>query len=394
MINIIDRHYEARIHPLLRLGFRPFFLLGALYAVIALGIWLWAFRYGQPGWLSAPALWWHAHEMLFGFAMAIVVGFLLTAVQNWTGIQGTREKRLLLLIILWCLPRILFWLPVPLGVIATLETIFLAFACWEIGYRVIRAKRWQNLLFMPMLLIAMLMNLASYASVLKLWNIPALVIWQAVLWWFILLISIMAGRVVPFFTARKLNCDKPQPILWLELTANLSLLCLLVLCFFPNLSQPSNQPLMLIAGLTQLIRLLRWQGYRTVNEPLLWSLHLFYLCIPLGLIINGLNHTPWTQHTMLHMFAVGGLGGMILAMTPRVSMGHTGRNIYQGPCFWPAFVLLITATLIRTIGVILFPTHLHILITLAGIGWMMSFALFVIIFGPILIKPRADGQPG
>ncbi|MBU2706654.1 NnrS family protein [Zooshikella marina] len=394
MINIIDRQYEARIHPLLRLGFRPFFLFGALYAVIALGIWLWSFRYGQPTWLTAPALWWHAHEMFFGFAMAIVVGFLLTAVQNWTGIQGTKEKRLLLIITLWLIPRLLFWLPVPLWVVAVLETLFITFACWEVGYRVVNAKRWQNLLFLPMLFIAILANLASYASVLRIWDIPVLAIWQAVLWWFILLISIMAGRVVPFFTARKLNCDKPQPILWLELIANLSLLCLLVLCFFPNLNQLFYKSLLLIAGLSQLIRMIRWLGYRTFKEPLLWSLHLFYLCIPLGLLVSGLTHNPWIQHTMLHIFAIGGLGGMILAMIPRVSMGHTGRNIYQGPCFWPAFVSLIAAVFIRTVGVILFPTQLQSLVLLAGIFWMISFTLFAIVFGPMLIKPRADGQPG
>lgn len=134
MINIIDKRVEERIPAVLRLGFRPFFLLGSVYAVVAMVAWVWMFQTGQPPRLQAPALWWHVHEMLFGFAMAIVAGFLLTAVQNWTGITGTKSYRLALIVALWLMVRILFWLPVPLWLTSSIEALFLLAWPMKWGY--------------------------------------------------------------------------------------------------------------------------------------------------------------------------------------------------------------------------------------------------------------------
>lgn len=109
MLNITDKSVEDAIPAYLRLGFRPFFFLGSIYAVLAIVLWVYMFQNGQPEILQVPALWWHVHEMLFGFAMAIVVGFVLTAVQTWTGVNGTKHYRLAALVGLWLAPRILFW---------------------------------------------------------------------------------------------------------------------------------------------------------------------------------------------------------------------------------------------------------------------------------------------
>ncbi|GHY90212.1 hypothetical protein VCSRO121_1379 [Vibrio cholerae] len=147
MINIIDKRVEERIPAVLRLGFRPFFLLGSVYAVVAIVAWVWMFQTGQPPHLQVPALWWHVHEMLFGFAMAIVAGFLLTAVQNWTGITGTKSHRLAGIVALWLMVRILFWLPVPLWLTSSIEALFLLAVAYEVGLRVLKAKGWRNLFF-------------------------------------------------------------------------------------------------------------------------------------------------------------------------------------------------------------------------------------------------------
>lgn len=149
MLNIVDKRVEERIPAWLRLGFRPFFLLGSVYAVIAVVVWVWMFQHGQSDALRVPALWWHVHEMLFGFAMAIVAGFLLTAVQNWTGIPGTKSTRLALLVALWLLVRVLFWTPVPLWLTSSIEALFLVLTAYEIGIRVVKAKGWRNLFFCP-----------------------------------------------------------------------------------------------------------------------------------------------------------------------------------------------------------------------------------------------------
>ncbi len=123
------------------------------------------FQTGQPPHLQVPALWWHVHEMLFGFAMAIVAGFLLTAVQNWTGITGTKSYRLAGIVALWLMVRILFWLPVPLWLTSSIEALFLLAVAYEVGLRVVKAKGWRNLFFIPLFLLAIAANFASYATI-------------------------------------------------------------------------------------------------------------------------------------------------------------------------------------------------------------------------------------
>ncbi|MEZ9852359.1 NnrS family protein, partial [Vibrio breoganii] len=238
MLNITDKAKEEAITPLLRLGFRPFFLLGALYAFIAVPVWIYAFQNGQPEALGAPALWWHAHEMLFGFAMAIVAGFVLTAVQNWTGVNGTKGTRLGLIVALWLAPRILFWTPAPFWLISVVESLFLLAVAYEVGTRVFKSKGWRNLFFVPLFALAIFANFASYATITGVAPFTSSAVWQAMLWWFMLLLSVMGGRVIPFFTSRKFNFDKPQPVLWLEVAGNLPLVLLFILSFFPlTLSQ-------------------------------------------------------------------------------------------------------------------------------------------------------------
>ena len=140
MINITDNAKEQAIIPILRLAFRPFFLLGSGYAIVAISIWVWMFNVGQPSLLQVPAIWWHVHEMLFGFSMAIVVGFVLTAIQNWTGVPGTKGYRLGLMVALWLLARLLFWIPVSTWVICFIESLFLLYVAYEIGYRIVITK--------------------------------------------------------------------------------------------------------------------------------------------------------------------------------------------------------------------------------------------------------------
>lgn len=394
MLNITDKKVEEAIPPLLRLGFRPFFLFGSLYAVIAIVVWVWMFQTGQPSILKVPALWWHVHEMLFGFAMAIVVGFVLTAVQNWTGINGTKQARLGLLVVLWFLPRILFWTPAPLWLISSIEALFLAFTAFEVGTRVIKAKGWRNLFFIPLFILAIIANFASYATIKGMPPFPASAVWQAMLWWFTLLLSVMGSRVIPFFTARRFNFEKPQPLMVLEWGANLPLVGLFVLSFFPMTFEQLGQPLMLASGIAHLIRVIRWQPWRTLSEPLVWSLHAAYLCIPISLLLRGAIDNPFASHNMIHLFAIGALGGLILAMIARVTMGHTGRAIYQGPNMALAFSALILAALIRGLGVAFMLEHLMMWVNMSATLWVFAFGMYLWRFGYMLMMPRADGHPG
>ncbi|WP_367987168.1 NnrS family protein [Vibrio sp. NTOU-M3] len=394
MLNITDKKVEEAIPACLRLGFRPFFLLGSIYAVLAIAVWVWMFQKGQPSILSVPALWWHVHEMLFGFAMAIVVGFVLTAVQNWTGINGTKHYRLGLLVALWIAPRVMFWTPAPLWLISSVEALFLLVAAYEIGWRVVQAKGWRNLFFVPLFLLAIAANFASYATIKGMPPFTASAVWSAMLWWFTLLLSVMGARVIPFFTARRFNFEKPQPLLWLEWLANVPVVCLFLMSFFPVTMMEVGQPLMLIAGLAHLAKLLRWQPWKTWKEPLVWSLHLAYFFIPASLLLRGILNNPFAAHNMLHLFAIGALGGLILAMIARVTMGHTGRAIYQGPSMSLAFVVIGLAAIIRGIGVAFFPAQLMTLVNISALLWCVGFTLFIVKFGLMLVTPRVDGHPG
>ena len=394
MLNITDKSVEDAIPAYLRLGFRPFFFLGSLYAVIAIVAWVIMFQNGQPEMLKVPALWWHVHEMLFGFSMAIVVGFVLTAVQTWTGVNGTKHYRLAVLVGLWLAPRILFWTPAPLWLISSVEALFLIFAAYEIGFRVVKSKGWKNLFFIPLFILAIVANFASYATIKGMPPFPSSAVWQAMLWWFTLLLSVMGGRVIPFFTARRFDFEKAQPLVWLEWLANLPLVGLFVLSFFPLTFAQVGNELMVFAGVTQLVRFIRWKPWTTLSEPLVWSLHAAYLCIPLSLLLRGLLDNPFASHNMLHLFAIGGLSGLILAMITRVTMGHTGRAIYKGPSMALAFSAIFVAALVRGLGVTFFPAYLFEMVNLSAGLWTLAFGLFIWKFGMMLLTPRVDGHPG
>ncbi|CAH0525032.1 NnrS family protein [Vibrio hippocampi] len=394
MINITDNKVEQAIPPWLRLGFRPFFLLGAIYAIVSIAVWAYLFQRGQPEALQVPSLWWHGHEMLFGFAMAIVAGFVLTAVQNWTGQAGTKHHRLFALVLLWLIPRVLFWLPIPIWVAALVETLFLVALAYEVGSRVVKAKGWRNLFFVPLFLAAMIANALSYTALTGIIAVSASAIWQAMLWWFALLLSVMGGRVIPFFSAKRFNFTKPQPLKWLEWAANLPLMALFLLSFSHVWMTKYGSTLMLVAGVFQLWRWCRWLPWKTISEPLVWSLMLSYVCLPLSLLARGLVDDALASHTLLHLFAVGALGGLILAMISRVTMGHTGRAIYEGPNMSLAFIAIILAAVVRGFAAVFWPQHLFILIDISATLWVFAFAMFCLKFGYMLVSPRVDGHPG
>lgn len=394
MINITDKRVEERIPAILRLSFRPFFLLGSIYAVITVLLWAWMFQKGQPAALAVPALWWHAHEMLFGFAMAIVAGFALTAVQNWSGIPGTKSGRLAVLVVLWLVVRILLWTPVPLWVTSSLEALFLAFMGFEIGLRVFKSKGWRNLFFIPLFLLAIAANFASYATIKGMPPFSSLAVWEAMLWWFTLLLSVMGNRVIPFFTALRFKFEKPVPLKWLDLLCDAPLVALFILSFFPATMAEIGRVFMVIAALAQFGRWIRWQPWRSLSEPLVWSLHTAYICIPLALLLRAGFGSGFIEHNLLHLFAIGALSGLILAMISRVTMGHTGRPIYQGPNMSVAFAAIFLAAITRGVGVAFFPQHLFILIDISAALWGLAFMLYVIRFGYMLLQPRVDGNPG
>lgn len=398
MHQILDSRKEERIVPLFRLGFRPFFLFGALFSALAMLGWL-----GQlNGWFALPGIsnpiWWHAHEMLFGFGAAIVAGFLLTAVQNWTAHPGVRGWPLALVVGLWAIPRgLLPWFGESNVTLMVMDLAWLPLCTWFLARPIIVTRQWRNLFFVPLLLVLTLLNTACWRWHAE-WPLVEHILLATVLL-FTTLIAVMGGRVIPFFTARATGAEKALPLPWLERIALASLwLILLLWLVLPTQWVIGIQmfPLYIVAAGAHLYRQLRWRPGITVAHPLLWSLHLAYLFIPLGLIALAARTAGWPIALSLasHLFSAGSMGAMILGMIARVSLGHSGRALQIGRRITAAFVLVILSALLRVLLPLCWPDLTLTGWNLSGWSWVAAYGLFVWVYTPILTSPRADGRPG
>ncbi|NRA72572.1 MAG: NnrS family protein [Gammaproteobacteria bacterium] len=401
MIQITDNAQEQRIVPLFRLGFRPFFLFASLFSIFAIGLWIGSlsglFQFSPYG----NALWWHGHEMLFGFAFAVIVGFLLTAIQNWTGLPGLKSWPLFILFTSWLIPRLLlltnitpsYWI-LALDILTPLLT---AYFLWR---SVAHAKQWRNLFFVPVMLLFALSNALMHVSLIE--KIPELSTQSifTMVMLVTLIMCVMGGRVIPFFTARGTNTEKSEPIVALEWLSLLPLWLYIILSIintFFTIPTTVLAILLLIAGFANLIRFIRWRPWVTLKVPLVWSLHGAFAFIPVGLITFGVSLlAPQLIQTLtaIHFLTAGAMGSLILAMMARVSLGHTGRPLKIKPVIKFAFFFILLAGTIRTILPILMPQFLFFSYQVSGLLWMLSYAIFVWVYGPILSQSRIDGRPG
>ncbi|WP_394129642.1 NnrS family protein [Shewanella maritima] len=403
MLNIDDPKLVETTPALFRLGFRPFFLGGAILATVFIPLWLLTWYLPQFSifstgfWASVLPLWWHPHEMLFGFALAIVCGFLLTAVQTWTNQPTVKGASLAVIFGCWLTARLLLLLPfeIPIILAAIFDSLFLglsAAALWRCIYPV---KQWRNIGFPIMLMVAMLVNLLSYYALYQRDFVLATQIWQAMIWWVALVITIVGGRVIPFFTAMRIKAAKPDPIVWLDWSIILLMITLFIQALTHVLPKGIEQFILAAAGTLQLVRFARWQGHKTLKERMLWSLHISYLALPLTLLALAWHiNNEHAYRTLLHLFAIAGLASLCLSMMSRVSLGHTSRNIYQGPNMTLAFLCLPIAGLLRAVMPLWMQEYSQFWLWSASAFWAVGFGMFVWFYLPILSRPRIDGRPG
>ncbi|AXM94473.1 NnrS family protein [Pseudomonas plecoglossicida] len=395
-MQILDKRKAMNTPPLLRLGFRPFFLLGSLLAALAIPLWITAFQglhaLQQPmgGWLA-----WHRHELVFGFAGAIIVGFLLTAVQTWTGRPSLSGKPLALLVAMWVLSRLAWWLGSPaLLVVANLAflvaaTLVMARLLWAVRQR----RNYPVVAVLALFTLADLLALVGVAHGQDGWQRQG--VWAAV-WLVAAMMGLIGGRVIPFFTQRGLGrTAMVQPWPWLD-WALLGLTALLAVLHAAGVGLVAQAWLALPFAALALghgIRLVRWFDAGLLRVPLLWSLHLAYAwmvvaCAGMALWHGGLIAGP---SQALHALTVGATGGMILAMLARVSLGHTGRPLALPGGLTLAFVLLNLGGLLRVFGVgfLYLPS-----LWLSAACWACAFGLYLYRYAPMLCRTRADGHPG
>ena len=397
MLNIEDPAKEETIPAVLRLGFRPFFLFSALFAAIAVPAWLISLYEPQYGWIQVSGLWWHPHELLFGYAMAVVAGFLLTAVQTWTGQPGMKGVMLAATFGSWLVARLLLIQPIEISlwVPALFDTLFLTLTAVKLGQSIIRVKQWRNIAFPPLLLFAGSVNLLSYQAIINHDFALASQIWESMIWWIAMVISVVGGRVIPFFTAKRLGIPKAQPLIWLDRVIYLCVGLLLIQTITNLLPEVVSIVLLGLGGVLQLLRMLRWSPLKTGREPLLWSLHVSYLCLPVSMIGLALfSGDLFAERQLIHLLAAGCIGGMCLSMKARVSLGHTSRNIYEGPRMWPAFLMILLAALIRAFLPVIWSSHTVNWHWISGVLWSVAFLMFVVHYAGILTRPRIDGRPG
>jgi uncharacterized protein involved in response to NO len=396
-VQLRDRTRELTIAPLWRLGFRPFFLAGSAFALLAIGLWIAHLLGYLPAWQPAGgSLAWHRHEMPFGFGVAIVAGFLLTAVQNWTGRPGLSGRPLAALFGLWLLARLAWLTEVPLSLLLAVQLPFLPLLAGIIGRQLRAAGQRRNY---PLVLVLLLMTGCEYLLLYglalgdeTLQRRGAL----AGLWLLGALVSVIGGRVIPFFTQRgvgRISPYAPQPRLDL-LVMLLSLGAALSFALGHNLQpQPWLAPLFLALTLVHGLRLRHWYDDGIWRAPLLWSLHAAYAWLPLATLGLALWHLGLLVQASLghHALAVGAVAGVILAMLARVSLGHTGRPLQAPRAMGWAFASLQLAALLR---VLLVPWAPVSGLWLSGACWMLAFALFLRHYAALFWRPRVDGQPG
>jgi uncharacterized protein involved in response to NO len=382
---------------LFRAGFRPFFLLAGLQAALIVPVWLAQTSSGLDLALPYAPVLWHGHEMVFGFGEAAVAGFLLTAVPNWTGAPALHGRPLAALTALWLAARLALALGavLPPWVGAGVALPFLPVLGGVLAGPLIRAGKWRNIAFLPILAVLTLAQGLVLAEMTELgsWGMTGLYLGIFVL---LLMIAIIGGRIIPAFTVNGLRqrglTVQPRSRPWLERAAVAGL----VLAALAWLIQPGGAvagALAIVAGLLNALRLAGWHGAKTIRLPLLWILHLGYAWLSIGLVLLGLScFVPAIPpQAASHGLTVGCIGLMVLGVMSRAALGHGGRPLQAAPLTVAAYALVALAGLIRVFGVLVMPLPA---LWLSAILWSAGFALFVLVYAPICLKPRADGRPG
>jgi len=370
-------------------GFRPFFAAGALAGAGLMIVWVLIYR----GLLS-PKLTsvfdWHAHEMIFGYALAIIAGFLLTAVRNWTGLATAKGHALLFLLLLWAIPR---FMPLIVGQPAWLAILDLCFPlCLAIALclPIIRSKNWRNLVFIVIVSAFFLCNLGYYLATYKLIDIAAHEFLEFALELIMLIIAIIGSRVLPMFTRNGTAgaVAAQVPALAGKLIIGLGLLQLLSnLLSIPALTAG----LSVIFAVCVVAYLAYCQGFAVWAKPLVWVLHLGYFGVALGFIFKACYLLGLLPESMyIHTFGVMAIGLMTLGFIGRVSLGHSGRALLTSKTMLASYVLMFIAAAVR-IAAAYSPKLM--LWDIAATCWSLALILFLLKFLPILLSPRADGKP-
>ncbi|WP_035240984.1 NnrS family protein [Acidovorax sp. JHL-3] len=381
--------------PFLRLGFRPFYLGAAFVACLTVPLWI----ASMLGWLAldlpvAPLLW-HAHEMLFGFAATVIIGFLLTAVKAWTGLSTPRGALLGALALLWLAARVAA-VVAPYAVYAALDMVLLPVVAGILLAVLLRARNRRNLPLMGALVLLSLANVAFHLAVMGVISLPPVQALHAGLALIVLIECVMAGRVVPAFTMSvnpglKLQAQRPLELTTMAVTA----LALVSWVCAPFGVGAVTAVLAGLAALLHGVRMWRWKPWITRNRPILWILHASYAWIPVGFALLALAQLGVVAvSAAVHAFAVGVTGGLIIGMITRTARGHTGRPLQASRLEVLAYGLVMGAAVLRVLVPLAAPQWYAATLVVAALAWSTAFAIYLGLFTPWLFQTRLDGKDG
>ena len=374
------------------LGFRPFYLLASIFAALSILLWICQYTGQLPAaYLRSPA--WHGHEMLFGYTMAVVAGFLLTAVANWTGKPTPTGVPLIALAALWVAGRALVLTPYVTAAAIANAAFPLALAI-GFGSAVVQSRNRRNYFFLALLLLLSLAVLAFHLSYLGLLPWPERVSLQVGLDIVLFIMAVIGGRVIPMFTNNGIPGARATRHPWVEKVALIGVLVLLGTDLLPV-------PALIVAVLAlpvafvHAVRLYLWQPWRTGEAPLVWVLHVAYGWIVVYCALRGLAELGFVSPLFaIHALTVGAIGGMTLGMMTRTARGHTGRPLRADRFEVTCFALVTLAAVIRVFGGMLLPGAYVTTVVISGICWSVAFALFAARYWPVLSRGRLDGKPG
>lgn len=384
--------------PLLRNGLRPFYLLAALAASVTVPIWI-AVMLGQLAWpatIRMPPIGWHAHEMVYGFASATVIGFLLSASRAWTGMGTTRATALGLMAALWLAGRLaLFVAPYPFY--ALIDLALLPLVAGVLIRLLLHTGLYRNLPLAIILVLLSLANLLFHLSVLQWLPIPMLPPLYAALALLVMMQCIMAGRVIPGFTISATRGLRIVPSPGLERLCLASTALGLALWIAAPASWSNATTLVLgLAAVSHGVRQWRWRSAVVWKRPVLWILHAAYLWITLGLTLLALAQLGWLPESAgIHAFGVGSTGGLIIGMMTRTARGHTGRSLQTGRLELAAYLLVMLAAVLRVLQPVLMRAELSAPLWIAAAAaWSSAFGIYLWIYAPWLAGTRLDGRDG
>ncbi len=375
-----------------QLGFRPFYLLASVFSAASVA--LWALQYS--GWLGSAYLkgpQWHGHEMLFGYTLAIIAGFLLTAVRNWTGLPTPVGAPLMALAALWVAGRVLVLTPWGLAA-AIANAAFPVAVAAAIAVPIIRSRNRRNYFFIALLALMGVLAAGVHAMLNGAVPAPPAFGLQLALDVVLFVMAVMAGRVVPMFTNNGIPGTQARRHPWIERLALGSVIALFLADHVPEVPALAAG-VALAAAIVHGVRLFLWQPWRTPGTPLVWVLHLAYAWIVVHLLLRALAAAGSVPPTLaLHALTLGAIGGLTMGMITRTARGHTARPLVADGYETAAYLLVFAAALVRVFGPLLFPGLYAACVQASGLLWCMAFTLYAVRYWPILTRPRLDGKPG